>query len=154
MVGGDTIDVEYKFRDSSTWSRSPVLCSRKTIRRVVPIALPLLRRWVVIPFDHTFGPDKQIPRDVLDARLQAPEELSGLLNKAIDGLRRVQRQRRFSEPESTQAAWRDFHSTTDPLAVWLDRHTIDDPDAYVTKVALRVAYNANVEREGRPAYDH
>ena len=90
-------------------------------------------------------------RDILDARLQSPEELSGLLNKALEGLRRVQRQRRFTEPESVKAAWRDFHATTDPLAVWLDRNTIDDPDAVVIKQVLRVAYNAAVERDGRPA---
>ena len=105
----------------------------------------------MIPFDQTFGPDERIPKDVLDARLQAPDELSGLFNKVPNGLRRVQRQRRFSEPESTQAAWRDFHSTTDPLAVWLDRYKIDDPDSPLTKQALRVAYNAQVERDGRPA---
>jgi len=74
-----------------------------------------------------------------------------MLNKALDGLRRVQRQRRISEPESTQAAWRYFHATTDPLAVWLDRYTIDDPDCFVSQQALRVAYNATMERNGRPA---
>ena len=73
-----------------------------------------------------------------------------MLNKALDGLLRVEQQRRLSEAPSIQEAWRDFHSTTDPLSVWLDKYTIDDPDASVTMQVLRVTYNAAVEREGRP----
>ena len=152
LTGGDSLTGEYKFRDSfdlEPYAR--LVFSANHPPRSSDSSAAFFRRWLVIPFDHTFAPDEQIPRDILDGRLQAPEELSGLLNKALDGLRRVQRQRRFSEPESTQAAWRDFHATTDPLAVWLDRYTIDDPDCIVTKQALRVAYNAAVERDGRPA---
>ena len=152
LTGGDTLNAEYKFKDSFDLEPfARLVFSANHPPRSADSSAAFFRRWVVIPFDHTFGPDEQIPRDVLDARLQAPEELSGLLNKALDGLRRVQRQRRFSEAESTQAAWRDFHSTTDPLAVWLDRYTVDDPDCIVTKQTLRVAYNAQVERDGRPA---
>ena len=152
ITGGDSLTGEYKFRDSfdlEPYAR--LVFSANHPPRSSDSSAAFFRRWLVIPFDHTFTPDEQIPRDILDARLQAPEELSGLFNKALDGLRRVQRQRRFSEPESTQAAWRDFHATTDPLAVWLDRYTVDDPDCFVSQQALRVAYNATMERDGRPA---
>jgi P4 family phage/plasmid primase-like protien len=151
LTGGDTLSAEYKFKDSfdlEPYAR--LVFSANHPPRSADSSAAFFRRWKVIPFDHTFAPDEQIQRDVLDARLQAPGELSGLFNRALEGLRRVQRQRRFSEPESTQAAWKDFHATTDPLAVWLDRYTIDDPDTYITKQTLRVAYNAAVERDGRP----
>ena len=151
LTGGDTLNAEYKFKDSFDLEPfARLVFSANHPPRSADSSAAFFRRWVVIPFDHTFGPDEQIPRDVLDARLQSPEELSGMLNKALEGLRRVEKQRRFSDPPSVQEAWRDFHSTTDPLAVWLDRYTIDDPDAFITKQALRVAYNAAVEREGRP----
>ncbi|MGA2798247.1 MAG: phage/plasmid primase, P4 family, partial [Thermoguttaceae bacterium] len=152
LTGGDTLNAEYKFKDSfdiEPFAR--LVFSANHPPRSADSSAAFFRRWVVIPFDHTFGPDEQIPRDILDARLQAPEELSGMLNKALEGLRRVEKQRRFSDPPSVQEAWRDFHSTTDPLAVWLDRYTVDDPFSFVTKQALRVAYNAAVEREGRPS---
>ncbi|NQU19651.1 MAG: hypothetical protein HQ567_00100, partial [Candidatus Nealsonbacteria bacterium] len=92
----------------------------------------------------------QIPREELDRRLTATDELSGLLNHALDALQRLRTQRGFSEPESIQRAWSDFHATTDPLAVWLDRFTLDDPDAFVPAVTLRTAYNAECEQRGRP----
>jgi putative DNA primase/helicase len=152
LTGGDTLNAEYKFKDSFDLEPfARLVFSANHPPRSADSSSAFFRRWIVIPFDHTFGPDEQIPRDVLDARLQSPGELSGLLNKALEGLRRVEKQRRFSESPSIQEAWRDFHSTTDPLAVWLDRYTIDDPDAFITKKVLRVAYNAAVEREGRPA---
>jgi putative DNA primase/helicase len=152
LTGGDTLDAEYKFKESFDLEPfARLVFSANHPPRSADSSAAFFRRWVVVPFDHTFAPDEQIPRDVLDARLQAPEEMSGLLNKAIDGLRRVQQQKRFSEPESVKAAWRDFHATTDPLAVWLDRYTVDNLDTFVSQQALRIAYNATMEREGRPA---
>lgn len=152
IVGGDSIPAEYKFKDSfDVVPFARLVFSANHPPRSVDSSAAFFRRWGVIPFDHTFTPEEQIPRDVLDARLQSPEELSGLFNKALEGLRRVQQQQGFSEPASVQAAWQDFHATTDPLAVWLERHTIDDPEVFVTKQILRVAYNAHVEQSGRPA---
>ncbi len=152
LTGGDILTGEYKFKDSFDLEPfARLVFSANYPPRSGDSSAAFFRRWLVIPFDHTFGPDEQIPRDVLDARLQSPLELSGLLNKALEGLRRVHQQRRFSEPASVQEAWRDFHATTDPLAVWLDRYTVDDPAAYVPKQTIRVAYNAQVERAGRPA---
>ncbi|MGD0653130.1 MAG: phage/plasmid primase, P4 family [Thermoguttaceae bacterium] len=151
LTGGDTLNAEYKFKDSFDLEPfARLVFSANYPPRSADSSAAFFRRWIVIPFDHTFGPDEQIPRDVLDARLQSPEELSGMFNRAIEGLRRVEKQRRFSDSPSVQEAWRDFHATTDPLSVWLDRYTIDDPDSFVTKQALRVTYNAAVEREGRP----
>jgi putative DNA primase/helicase len=152
LVGGDVLTAEYKFRDSfDVEPFARLVFSANHPPRSADSSAAFFRRWVVIPFDRTFTQDEQIPRDVLDSQLQAPAELSGLLNRALDGLRRVQQQRGFSEPASIQAAWRDFHATTDPLAVWLDRNTVDDPDAFVACKSLRVAYNAAAEREGRPS---
>lgn len=153
LTGCDILSAEYKFKNSFDLDPfARLVFSANHPPRSADSSAAFFRRWTVIPFDRNFDDAAdEIPRDVLDAKLQAPAELSGLLNKALEGLRRVQQQRRFTEPESVQAAWRDFHATTDPLAVWLDRYTVDDPDAVVTKQALRTAYNAAVERDGRPA---
>jgi len=151
IVGGDTLTGEYKFRDSFDLEPfARLVFSANHPPRSADSSPAFFRRWLVIPFDRVFAPEDQIPRDILDARLQAPGELSGLLNRALVGLRQVQEQRRFTEPESVQAAWRDFHATTDPLAVWLSRFTIDTPEAFCPGMVLRIAYNAAAEREGRP----
>lgn len=152
IVGGDTLDAEYKFRDSFDFVPfSRLVFSANHPPRSQDASHAFFRRWVVIPFDRTLEPSEQIPRDVLDARLAAPGELAGLLNKALDARERLRRQGGFSEPPSVQAAWQEFHATTDPLAVWLERFTIDDPDAVITKKDLRLAYSSECERRGRPS---
>ena len=155
IVGGDTIDGEYKFRDSFDFVPfCRLVFSANHPPRSQDASHAFFRRWVVIPFDRTIEPGEQIPRDVLDARLAAPGELSGLLNMALDGRERLRRQHGFSEPASVKAAWNEFYATTDPLAVWLERFTVDDPDAHITKKDLRLAYNSECERRGRPSMNN
>jgi putative DNA primase/helicase len=105
------------------------------------------RRWVVIPFDAVI--QNPLPKAQLEARILQPSELSGLLNKALDGLQRIRQQCGFSVSKSMHDAANDFRSTTDPLAVWLDRFTVDDLDCFTSTETLRLAYNADCERRGQ-----
>ena len=151
LTGNDSVSAEYKFCGSFDYEPfARLVFSANHPPQSQDGSHAFFRRWLVIPFARTFEPDEQIPRDVLDAKLTAPGELSGLLNKALDALPRLKEQRGFSEPESVREAWSDFHATTDPLAVWLDQFTIDDPNAGVRKADLLAAYNADCERKGRP----
>jgi len=90
-----------------------------------------------------------VPRTELDARLADPQELSGVLNKALAVLPQL-RQRGFTISASLQQAAEEFRQTTDPLAVWLERHTIEYPEAIIAKDALVQAYNADCDQVGRP----
>ena len=155
ITGGDAMPAEYKFKDSFEFTPfARLVFSANHPPQSGDGSYAFFRRWLVIPFTRTFEPHEQIPRDVLDEMLTRPGELSGMLNKALDALERLNTQRAFSEPESVKAAWTDFHATTDPLAVWLDRFTVDAPDASVPKATLRVAYNADAEQHARPRMDN
>jgi putative DNA primase/helicase len=153
ITGGDAVTGEYKFRDSFDFVPfSRLVFSANHPPRSEDASPGFFDRWHVIPFERSFrGTDAEIPSHVLDSRLQTPGELSGLLNKALDSLEQIDGACAFSTPPSVQAACRDFQATTDPLAVWLDRFTIDDPAAFVVKKTLRTAFNAHLERQGRPA---
>jgi phage/plasmid-associated DNA primase len=84
----------------------------------------------------------------LDARLSAPEELSGVLNKALECLPHVL-EHGITETPSMSEALREFRQITDPLGVWLDRNTTTGPDDMVSMSDLRDAYNRDAERRGR-----
>ena len=153
LTGGDTLTAEYKFKDSFDLEPfARLVFSANHPPRSGDGSSAFFRRWVVVPFDRTFAPTDQIPRHELDARLQAPAELSGLLNKGAAGVATGAGRRGFSESASTQAAWRDFQATTDPLAVWLARNTVDAIEVACPCDLLRVAYNADADRHGRPTY--
>jgi putative DNA primase/helicase len=107
------------------------------------------RRWLIVPFTHTFDDSEQIPREVLDARLAAPSELSGLMNKAVVAIGAIRQRRGFTEAKSVSRAGREFVRLTDPAAVWLDAMTSKHPDAMVAKKTLFEAYNGSARKEGR-----
>lgn len=151
LVGGDMMGAEHKYGDHFEFQPfCRLLFSANHLPRSSDSSHGFFRRWLVVPFDRQFSEAEAIPRDELDARLTAPEELSGLLNRALDALDRIRGQKGFSESETCKAASQDFRQTTDPLAVWLERSTILDPGMFVPKAALRDAYNMAAEKAGRP----
>ena len=72
-------------------------------------------RWLVIPMDKRI---ERVDPD-LDAKLTTPEELSGLLNRAVAGLQRLQRRRGFDVPEPAEEALRTYRQTVDSVAGFL-----------------------------------
>ena len=153
ITGGDPITGEYKFRDSFDFLPfARLVFSANTPPRSQDSSQGFFDRWLVIPFFRSFrGTTEEISRRVLDARLSSPAELSGLLNKALDAVEPLKCRNGFTMPESVKQAWAEFHSATDPLAIWLDRFTVDDPNATVPKKSLRIAFNAYLERQGKPS---
>lgn len=151
ITGGDWIHAEYKYHggfDFKPFSR--LVFSANNPPRSSDASYAFYRRWLVVPFDKTFDPSEQVARDVLDARLADPKELSGVLNKALAALRRLRKTSEFSESERTREAHSEFRTATDPFSVWLDRNTVDDPNAIVGQDELRRAYNQFCEQTGKP----
>ena len=143
ITGGDPLTTEYKFRDSFEFMPfCRLVFSANYLPRSGDASHAFFRRWQVIPFENTIPPEKQIPQNVLDGQLQTAAELSGLLNRALLALARLQENRGFSKVASVDRAGEDFRATTDPLSVWLDGFTTSDPADLVPRTALRLAYNA------------
>jgi phage/plasmid-associated DNA primase len=106
---------------------------------------------VVVAFERTFaaGAPGTIPRDQLDAMLADPEELSGVLNKALEAITAI-RSRGLTETDSMRRAMNEFRQATDPLAVWLDGYTVLCPNAVTPKDHLYREYCRNCSNAGRP----
>ncbi len=150
ITGGDRITGEYKFKDSFEFlPYARLLFSANHPPQSGDDSEAFFQRWIVIPFYITFrGTPQEIHRSILDAKLADPNELSGVLNKALDVLPRV-REQGITETSSMCETREEFRQTTDPLAVWLGQHTLELPDAFVAKGALQIAYNDACARQGR-----
>jgi putative DNA primase/helicase len=149
ITGGDTITAEYKFKD--TFDHVPIaglVFSANEPPRSADAAYAFFRRWLVVPFTRTFEPNEQVRRSELDARLSAPPELSGLLNKALQALKDIRARGGLLESISMRAASAEFRATTDPLAVWLELHIVEAADANVAKQDLLTAFNAYAAQIG------
>ncbi|MDA2911939.1 phage/plasmid primase, P4 family [Nitrospiraceae bacterium AH_259_D15_M11_P09] len=151
LVGGDRLIAERKFQNSFEFMPfSRLVFSANHYPQSQDASEAFFRRWILIPFERTFPLAKQVPRPDLDARLAAPDELSGLLNRGLRTLPGLLKRGRFTESESTRVAWLEFREQTDPVAVWLDVHTVTEAGAMVTKKDLFITYTAHATAQGRP----
>jgi P4 family phage/plasmid primase-like protien len=149
ITGGDRVNAEYKYRESFEFAPfARLVFSANQVPRCEDASHAFFRRWLVVPFDKTFDESEQIPREVLDTALSAPDELSGVLNKALEVLPGL-RQNGFTESESMREAWTEFRAMTDPVSVWLDKATVQAAEAFVTKADLAKAYNDHCDKQGR-----
>lgn len=153
LTGGDEVDGEHKFKSGFGFTPyARLVFSSNFPPRSPDGSVAFFRRWNVIPFEKTFeeGAEGTVPRDELDACLADPKELSGVLNRALEVLPRLERQGGLTESESMRAAGARFRAVTDPVAVWLDQNTIEGPECLVSKQDLVRAYNATAAEAGRP----
>jgi putative DNA primase/helicase len=152
ITGGDPITGEYKFKDSFDFVPFVRLVfSANSIPLSKDASQGFYDRWVIIPFERLFrGTRKETPRELLDTRLAAPLELSGLLNKALDALPQIRQRNGFLQAISIQRAGQEFQALTNPLAIWLERNTVVKPNSFLIKKQLRVAFNAYLDGMGRP----
>lgn len=149
LTGGDRVNAEYKYRESFEFAPyARLVFSANQVPRCEDASYAFFRRWLVVPFDKTFEEDEQIPREVLDAKLSDPKELSGVLNKALEALPKLRREG-FTESKSMKEAWAEFRAMTDPVSVWLDKATVEHADATVQKTELHAAYLSYCDAEGR-----
>jgi P4 family phage/plasmid primase-like protien len=150
ITGGDDLGAEYKYREAFEFRPyCRLVFSANHVPRSGDASHAFFRRWLVVPFERTFEPDEQIPREELDAKLSDPRELSGVLNRALEVLPRARRQG-FTESASMREAWEEFRAMTDPVSVWLAQNTVESAEAFVPKDALAKAYNEFCDKVGRP----
>ena len=152
ITGGDALMAERKFEESFEFVPfARLIFSANHPPKSQDASPAFFRRWVVVPFERTFhaGDPGTLPRDQLDALLADPNELSGVLNKALEAMTSIRRHG-LSESESTRRAMDEFRQTTDPVAVWLDRNTVVEPEAVIAADRLWQDFNQDCVAKGRP----
>ena len=96
IVGGDPIHAERKHREAFTFTPyARLLFSTNEPPPTHDVSQAFFDRWIVLPFRKRFrgtaAEDKNLIR-----KLSTPKELSGLLNRALDGLERLRRNGGFT----------------------------------------------------------
>jgi len=106
-------------------------------------------RWIVISFAQAFrGQRGEIARQVLDAQLAAPHELSGALNRALAAMQSVLG-RGLPMTPSMRAAWDEFRCATDWVLIWLERMLVDCATMAIEKKAIHQALIQEAQRQRR-----
>lgn len=105
------------------------------------------RRLKLIPFNRTFTEQDKDPE--LLQKLEA--EKSGILNFALDGLRRLRDRGRFPEAAAAVKALNEYRHESNPVAQWRSERTCDTTTADTPAKALYEDYKLWSDSTGRQA---
>lgn len=113
LTGEDRIDAEMKFKDSFSFvNYAKFLFSANKLPPANDDSYAFYRRWILISFPNTFTGKKCNP-DLLE-ELTTEEELSGLLNWAIEGLQRLLKNKDFSYNKTVEEVAEQYKLLSDP----------------------------------------
>ncbi|WP_404336415.1 phage/plasmid primase, P4 family [Planococcus rifietoensis] len=155
VVSGDRVSAEFKGKDSFDFKPFARLTfSANELPKSRDLTDGYFRRLIIVDFPNTFGKNglRKDPH-ILD-KITTDEELSGLLNMALEGLKRLSQNGEFTENESTLKAIEEYRRNIDPLISFLDEECYLEEEANVDKQELYDAYklwalNAGVKPLGK-----
>jgi len=155
MIGRDTIQAKRKFlRDLLFVNYAKLIFAANELPKVYDTTDGFWTKWVLLEFPYKFIPKKEFDemdkKEKVDKRVLNPdiikkltteEELSGLLNLALDGLDRLIKNQDFSYSKGTNEVkmlWiRQSDSFTSFCIDWVE----EAPENYITKRELRQKYH-------------
>lgn len=139
IVGGDIIKAERKFgQPFKLVPTARLLFSANELPRSRDLSPAYFRRWVIIPFPNRFQGSKA-KKDLLGL-LTTPEARSGLLGRAVAGLRRLEAQQEFTACPSVQEAGQTYRRQCDNAFEFISERLEAKPGATVSKTEAYKAY--------------
>ena len=120
MIAGERIAVDRKYRDPvSIHVRGKWLVLGNHLPAITDHSTGFWRRWDIVPFGVTI-PERE--RDPLLAQTIIREELSGVLNWALEGLQRLQRRGGFDVvlPAAMSMVLGEAKADTNSVIAWLE----------------------------------
>lgn len=121
LTGKDIIHGEKKYRDPISFRNyAKLLYSANQLPSTNDRSLAFFRRWIIIEFPNQFPEGaKGTKSNILDT-LTTKEELSGLLNWALEGLQRLLQHQQFSNTKSRKEIEARWIMQTDSLRAFCD----------------------------------
>jgi putative DNA primase/helicase len=149
--GKDPVRVERKFYQSYNAQLFARLAFSANIKpQSEDSSDAFFQRWHVVEFTRVYRhTDEEIGSATIDAWLAEPNELSGVLNRALTALPKVIEQQGITITPSMRAAHTEFQKLTDPLSIWLLQNAFESPTAMVGRTEFLEAFNAAQSAEGR-----
>jgi len=139
LTGHDRIMAEKKYRDPfyfTNYAKLTFLCNQ--LPTTPDQSSAFFRRWLLFIFPNKFEDTKCDPK-ILD-KLTTPEELSGLLNWAREGLRRLQENGRFTKSMTADELQEQYESMSDPITAFIQTHIIASTGGAELKSVVYQAY--------------
>lgn len=146
ITGGDPMDAEQKFGSKETLLPYAKLSfSANALPEIPEDNEAVWRRIILIKFNQHFGVNNRDPTKI--DQLTTPQELSGILNWALEGLKELLATNGF---DTAVVETREFYiRQTDPIRCFLLDRTVRSPNAQLLKSELYESYCSYCESEDR-----
>lgn len=147
-VSGDLLEGEFKFQQE--FSFKPYAKLFFSANELPPMPSKgfeaFMVRWNLVDFPNSFLPDDPKRDPDLLKKLTTPEELSGILNWALEGLQRLMNQGHFSENLTLTQKAREWDIRADAIKAFTEEHVVSDVEAQIdgTKVEEGTPKTADV----------
>jgi len=156
LTGGDTLDAEKKFKETFYFTNyARLVFSTNKPPWVDEDTLAFWRRWIMINLPNKFEDDKA-DTEILD-KLINKSELSGLLNIALQGLKRLLSRHRYSYESSPNEIAERYRKSADVTFAFVEDICERDPDGWISKDDLYETFtnycrNHNLSPLGKEAF--
>lgn len=140
MTGGDVLTARHLYeREFSFVPVFNLFVNTNYLPIVLDNSLFTSGRVKIVTFDRHFEPHEQDLK--LKSKLRSPENLSGIANWLLEGLKMYHEQGdRYIVPDSVLAATADYMDKSDKLQTFLDDQMTKEEDGCVSAKALYDAY--------------
>jgi P4 family phage/plasmid primase-like protien len=141
LVTGEMISGEYKFKgrfDFDPYAKLLFSCNK--MPQTPDDTDAFFRRWLIITFPNQFLTDNPKTDTNLKEKLTTPEELSGILNWAFEGLQRLLKQGKFSIGETVEQTRDRYTLLSNPVRAFAETRLATATGKVTTKEAVYNAY--------------
>lgn len=139
VTGGDYISGQKKHQDRFKFrSYAKLVFSCNKIPESKNTNPAYYNRWLVFECNNQIDKEERIP--FFFEKISTEEELSGLLNWALEGLERLQENGCYSEHRSIEEVSTFMKDHGNPLAEFANNHIKPEPNAEITKKELYQYY--------------
>jgi putative DNA primase/helicase len=154
LTGGDAVSAQFKFRNRFDFVNfAKLIFSANEVPRTYDITLAFFRRMILVHFKNTFNPDDPKTDPNIIEKITSEEELSGLLNLALNGLEKLLEQGYFIGEQTVEAREDDWIKNSNPAHYFVKHFIMKSVDTfhYVKKTALYSDYVTLCEKLGKRA---
>lgn len=149
LTGRDLITAEKKFMNSFNFvNYAKLLFSCNKVPEAYDDTSAFFRRWIIMVFPNQFVGENCDP--YILGKLTSPEELSGLLNLALESLKKLLKRGTFSYSKTTEELKEDYIRKSSPIAAFIMDCIQVDPDAFIEKKALFKVFAAYCRGKSLP----
>ncbi len=143
FVGGDSMQFDRKFKESiEATPTARLILATNNRPRFVDRSDGIWRRLIYIPFRYQIPEAERIPG--LDRADQWTtvwaDQMPGILNWAIEGLRRLRRNERFSKSALCERSIAEYRAESNPTAEFLTDYVKEDVSATISSNKLYEVY--------------